>query len=281
MTLIRIVRRSLAATLELALPTACGGCGAPGATWCMVCADDAGCATYPEGARKVCPTPCPLGYPPTWAASPYDVTVRAALVAYKDGDRRDLVAVLAPMLAVSMAAALAGDAHLRAVLESGNGPVFVIPVPSSGAAVRRRGDAPLELLTRAAVRQVGLSERELRVSPALSLRRRVADQSGLDHGQRADNLERAMEMKTRWRASIHGVSALLVDDVLTTGATLMEAARALGMGGARHVAGATGAATQGGGITAGEGGLGAAGWKSREPSAGSPLVVACSRSAAM
>jgi predicted amidophosphoribosyltransferase len=171
-----------------------------------------------------------------------------ALVAFKDDDRRDLVAVLAPMLSVAMAAALATDPDLRSVLESGNGPVFVVPVPSSPAAVRRRGDAPMELLTRSAVRAVGLSPRDLVVAPALRLRRRVADQAGLDYRQRADNLDRAMQMQPRWRASIGGVACLLVDDVLTTGATLVEAARALRAGGASHVAAATVAATQRRGI---------------------------------
>ena len=253
MTLIGIARRSLAATLEMALPTTCGGCGAPGATWCAVCADEVGRATCPGGARQVRPTPCPAGYPPTWAAGPYDAAARAALVSFKDGDRRDLVAVLAPMLSEAMAAALAGDPHLRSVLWSSNGPVFVVPVPSSPSAVRRRGDAPLELLTGAAVREVGLTSRELIVSPALRLRRRVADQAGLDHRQRANNLERAMQVQPRWRASIRGVTCLLIDDVLTTGATLVEAARALRAGGAAHVAAATVAATQRHGIPVGGG----------------------------
>jgi len=174
--------------------------------------------------------------------------VRAALVAFKDSDRRDLVVVLAPLLTGSIVAALAGDPRLRIVLASGNGPVFAIPVPSSPAAVRRRGDSPLELLTREAVRQAGLSERELVLAPALRLRRRVADQAGLGHIQRAENLERAIEVQRRWRASVQGVNVLLVDDVLTTGATLMEAARALRSAGASHVAAATVAATQRRGI---------------------------------
>ena len=252
MTLIGIARRCLGATLEMALPTTCGGCGAPGVTWCAVCAQEAGHATYPGGARQSCPTPCPRGYPPTWAASPYDDAVRKALVAYKDGDRRDLVAILAPMLSDAVATALAGDRRLRAVLASGNGPVFVVPVPSSPSAVRRRGDAPLDLLARAAVREVGLSSRDLIVSPALRLRRRVADQAGLDHGQRAKNVDCAMQVRHRWRASIGGVACLLVDDVLTTGATLGEAARALRAGGAGHVVAATVAATQRRGIPAGK-----------------------------
>jgi len=244
MTLIGMAQCCLAATLEMALPTTCGGCGAPGATWCVGCAEEACRAAYQGVARRVGPTPCPTGFPPTWAASPYEAAARQALVEFKDGDRRDLVEVLAPMLADAMGAVLEGDAQLQAVLAAGNGPVFVVPVPSSPAAVRRRGDAPLELLTRAAVREVGLSPRQLIVSPALRLRRRVADQAGLDHVQRANNLERAMQVRPRWRTSIAGVSCLLVDDVLTTGATLVEAARALRAGGSGHVAAATVAATQ-------------------------------------
>lgn len=251
MTFIGIAHRCLAATLEMALPTTCGGCGAPSATWCDVCAEEARRAAYQGVARRVGPTPCPTGFPPTWTASPYEAAARQALVEFKDGDRRDLVAVLAPMLSEAMAAALAGDPHLRAVLASSNGPVFVVPVPSSPSAVRRRGDAPLELLTGAALREVGLTSRELIVSPALRLRRRVADQAGLDHRQRANNLERAMQVQPRWRASIRGVTCLLVDDVLTTGATLVEATRALQAGGAGHVAAATVAATRRRGIPVG------------------------------
>jgi predicted amidophosphoribosyltransferase len=165
-------------------------------------------------------------------------------VAFKDGDRRDLVAVLSPMLSAAMGAALLQDSHLRDVITCRNGPVFVVPVPSSRSAVRRRGDFPQGLLTRSAAAQTGRSERELVFSPALMLRRRVADQAGLDHRQRAGNLERAMQVHPRWRTSMQGVSCLLVDDVLTTGATLVEAARALRAGGAIHVSAVTVAATQ-------------------------------------
>lgn len=243
MSLIGLARRSLGATLEMVLPTTCGGCGAPGTTWCDVCAAEVEHVTYPGGAQRAIPTPCPVGYPPTWAASPYDGVVREALVMFKDSERRDLAQVLARMLSGVVSAALLADPSLRAVLTSGDGPILVIPVPSSPAAVRRRGDAPLELLTTAAVSGVGLSSGQLFVSPVLRLRRRVADQAGLDRRQRADNVAGAMEIRPRWRSSLVGATCLLVDDVLTTGATLMEAARALRTGGADHVGAATVAAT--------------------------------------
>jgi predicted amidophosphoribosyltransferase len=176
---------------------------------------------------------------------------RAALVAFKDGDRRDLSTVLAPMLSGAMAGALVLDPHLAEAVRSGPGAVSVVPVPSSPSAVRRRGDAPLELLTRAAAGQCAHAGAELIVSPALRLRRRVADQAGLNHRQRAVNLEHAMQVRPRWQTRVQGATCLLVDDVLTTGATLAEAARALRAGGAVHVAAATVAATQRRGISAG------------------------------
>jgi predicted amidophosphoribosyltransferase len=235
----------LRATLEMALPTTCGGCGAPGRTWCGGCAGEADRMSYPAGPVQVRPMPAPPACPPTWAATPYAGSSRLALVAFKDGNRRDLEAVLAPMLSAAMETALAQDPQLRRVLTHRNGPVFVVPVPSSRSAVRRRGDSPQTLLTRSAAEQTGRSERELVViSTALRLRRRVADQAGLDHRQRATNLERAMEVHPRWRTSLRGVTCLLADDVLTTGATLVEAARALRAGGAEHVAAVTVAATQ-------------------------------------
>jgi predicted amidophosphoribosyltransferase len=248
---IAVVRRSLRAALEMALPTTCGGCGASGATWCPPCEYETGQGAYRGGPRQVSPTPCPVGHPPTWATTLYDGAVRTALVAFKDADRRDLEAVLAPLLSAAVAAALAGDPRLRSVLTAGHGPVLVVPVPSSPSAVRRRGDAPLALLTRSAVGRTAHPESEIVVASVLRLRRRVADQAGLNHLQRAANLERAMQVQPRWRSGIIGASCLLTDDVLTTGATLMEAARALRAAGAGHVAAATVAATQRRGTTSG------------------------------
>ena len=131
------LRESLRATMEMALPTACGGCGSPGLTWCGSCRDETVHVAYPGGSRQVRPTPCPAGCPPTWAATSYDGVARAALVAFKDGDRRDLRTVLAPMLSGAMAAALVLDPRLAAALSLGSGPVAVVPVPSSPSAVRR------------------------------------------------------------------------------------------------------------------------------------------------
>ena len=70
--------------------------------------------------------------------------------------------------------------------------------------------------------------------------RRVADQSGLDAAGRSANLAGAL----RASSDLSGVPVVVVDDVVTTGATLVEAARALRDAGALVRGAAVVAATQ-------------------------------------
>lgn len=75
--------------------------------------------------------------------------------------------------------------------------------------------------------------------PALEHRRRVADQAGLTAADRAANLSGALQA----RYDLRGLRLIVVDDVITTGATLAEAARALRAAGAEVTAAAVIAAT--------------------------------------
>jgi predicted amidophosphoribosyltransferase len=75
---------------------------------------------------------------------------------------------------------------------------------------------------------------------ALRIMGPALDQSGLGREQRAENLHGIM----RARGSIEGRNVLVVDDILTSGATLREAARALSTAGAHVVGGATLAAAR-------------------------------------
>lgn len=218
-----------AALGDLVLPVACGGCGAPGASWCHRCG--AAVALAP-GPQRWVPTPTPVGLPPVWTVLPYADPVRTGLVNWKDNGRRDLAEVLAPVLT---------EALLAVLLRCDDDPV-VVPAPSGRANIRRRGDQPLAALARSALRRLPAEVRP-RLGPVLRLARAVADQAGLDSQHRVANLEGAMTVPAGLTRQVAGHTCLLVDDVITTGATIAEAARALRVAGAHDVLAVTLAAT--------------------------------------
>jgi ComF family protein len=75
-----------------------------------------------------------------------------------------------------------------------------------------------------------------RLAPDLLRRARwTGSQAGLKAQERRTNVRRAFELHPRWTAAVKGRTVLLVDDVLTTGATVEACAQVLQRGGARHV----------------------------------------------
>jgi predicted amidophosphoribosyltransferase len=164
----------------------------------------------------------------------YTGSCRQLLLAYKERGAVGLGRLLAVPLATSLTAAVGRR----------DGTVLVVPVPSTRSAVRRRGDdLVLALARRAAtlVRRRGLA---VRVLPALQHCRDVADSAGLDSRARALNLAGALAARRRLRPALVGSQVVIVDDLLTTGATLAEAARALGEARAAVLGAATIAATR-------------------------------------
>jgi predicted amidophosphoribosyltransferase len=187
----------LAALADLVFPRRCVGCGSQLGVLCPEC--------LPSG-------PVRCGVDGTWWAARYDGAVRAALLAYKERGRRDLAGPLGALLARSVAAAWAAE-------RSPPGRVVLVPAPSArSVAAARGGDHVLRLARRAGARC------GLRTAPgALTLTRSVRDSAGLGVAERALNLAGAMAA----RPAADGVGALVVDDIVTTGATLQECVRAL------------------------------------------------------
>lgn len=221
------------AIADLTAPRSCAGCALPGTGWCERCDRSLAAALRIRRAR---PDPCPPGLPPVVTAGPYAGKLAAVVAAYKDGDRRDLAAILAPVAAVAIAAAL-GRLPDRVAT------VALVPVPASPSSLRRRGDRPLATLVRRAAGLLTEAEADadaagsrsvVVIERALVVRRRVGDQARLDAATRQRNLAGAMAA-----APLPGGSApdafVIVDDVMTTGATIAEAARALRAGPGRGV----------------------------------------------
>ncbi|MDT0156791.1 phosphoribosyltransferase family protein [Microbacterium sp. ARD32] len=130
-----------------------------------------------------------------------------------------------------------GDALAQVLARHAPLDALVVPVPTSRAAFRRRGYRVPELL----IRRAGYpAERMLRPS------RRTRDQRGLDREERARNVAGSLRAVG---APGEGRQVVIVDDVVTTGSTLDEAARALRTAGFRPVCAVALAATPGHGDT--------------------------------
>ncbi|MER7520386.1 ComF family protein [Streptomyces sp. NPDC126499] len=206
----------------LMLPVSCGGCGRPRTALCPPCAAE----LSGTGPGRVRPSPEPRGLPAVHAAVPYEGAVRALLVAHKERGALPLARPLGEALAAAVEAA-AGP-----VDATGDSPLLLVPVPSSRRSVRARGHDPTRRIALAAAGRLRRSGRVARVLPVLRQRRRVADQAGLGARGRLANLAGALEagrdgVRLLDEAARAGGRVVLVDDLMTTGASLAEAARAL------------------------------------------------------
>lgn len=220
----------LTALLDLVLPASCAGCGAPETGWCPTCA-----AVLLRPPRVAMPAPSPPGLPPVWAVTAYGGAARAAVVAHKERGARCLARPLSEALARSLLAAVPPAAPGARVL--------VVPAPSRAAAVRERGDDPTARLARRAVGAVRRRGRPVSLAPVLRMARTARDQAGLAADERAANLAGAVRLDRRATSYVVGRPVVVVDDVVTTGATLAECAAALRRAGADVVAAAVVAAT--------------------------------------
>ncbi|MEV4171852.1 phosphoribosyltransferase family protein [Nonomuraea sp. NPDC049709] len=231
----------LNAVLDLVLPPSCAGCGAKGASCCARCFT----ALTGAPARRV-PRPAPPGLPDCWAAAPYEGVVRRTIVAYKERGVVSLAGVLAEAVTRTVVAALGHAAEwtggrfvvghatewadgrfaVGQAAEWTGGRFAVVPVPSTRRSVRARGHDPVgRLATLVAARLRGLGLGAV-VWAGLGQTRRVADQAGLSSAERGSNLAGSLQVRPAAKAP-PAARALLVDDIVTTGATLAEAARAL------------------------------------------------------
>ncbi|MCN9244750.1 ComF family protein [Streptomyces sp. RY43-2] len=214
---------------DLVLPAECGGCGRPRAVLCPECR----AALHGRTPRRVRPMPVPAGLPVVHAAAPYGGAVRAMILAHKERGVLALARPLGTALAGAVRAGLGGDRvglhGNRAGLDGARAPapVLLVPVPSARRSVRARGHDPARRIALAAAGELRRAGTAARVAAVLRQRRAVADQSGLGSRERLANLAGALEVARGGAGLLAGGRVVLVDDLMTTGASLAEAARAV------------------------------------------------------
>lgn len=173
---------------------------------------------------------------PVVAAGAYRAELAQAVLSFKSHGQGQLAEVLSRGLARAIRAA-AGDAP----------GLLLVPVPTSSGAYRKRGFSPVHVLL-ARIRRIeapesgprtgytalhALRKTGPRTARRLPGTRGAHGQKGLGRGDRAQRVRGSMRVRRGLLApEVNGRPCIIVDDVLTTGATVAEAARALRAAGA-------------------------------------------------
>jgi len=215
------------ACVDLLLGSCCVVCGEPGRALCRPCT-----LLLPRGGRVSWPTPTPPGLALPVSAGEYDGALRLLVNAHKERARFVLARPLGQLLAAAVASLPPAPGGAGRVL---------VPVPSHARVVRSRGHDPMLRVARAAAARLRERGEPARVAGLLRSTRRAQDQTGLTSGERMTNLAGSMRCV---RAPGDARAVVVVDDVLTTGATAREAQRALEAAGVPVAGIATVAATR-------------------------------------
>lgn len=183
---------------QLIFPTRCYGCNALGVSICTTC------------RREWIPH-----YYKTHVSA---LNVHSALI-YTPTASKIILAAKENGLQGADDLLIAAVIHVLDKARLDKGYFTLVPIPSSKQSQRGRGRSFIVDLTQTISRQTSIA-----VNDCLQVVRRVSDQSGLTRAQRISNMHGAFSLKP---GSILRGDAIVIDDVVTTGATLREAARAL------------------------------------------------------
>ncbi len=222
--------------LDLLLPGHCMACRAPTdrpGQLCGECWAEVDFLTPPHCARCGIPFDYDLGgdvlcsgclaaapaFDTARAAMRYGPVARRLVVGLKHADRTHLAPALAAWMGRA-GEALCADSDL------------LIPVPLHRRRLLSRRFNQSVLLARALGKESGLPV----IADAMVRRRATPPQAGLTRHQRRRNVAAAFAVRPARQALVEGRRVVLVDDVLTTGATATACARTLKRAGADHVA---------------------------------------------
>jgi predicted amidophosphoribosyltransferase len=194
---------SNATLLDFVFPSRCGVCEVPGPNLCEYCRDVLVCYAHEFQRGPV------TGFAATYQSP----EVSKLLVAFKDRGQSALVRELAGLVE-----------PLVFEIDQLDQVVYLVPAPSRAENFARRGFTPSVLIAQA----IAKSASKARVANCLVMGKAVKDQVGLTGAERQTNLSGSMSLNQK----VAFKSCFVVDDICTTGATIIEAWRALTVAGA-------------------------------------------------
>ena len=188
--------------LDLLLPSQCAECDRPPSVYCV------DCLARHENQSRLVQRSNLTGI----ALTDFDAGMSKALSAFKEKNQFAVAQILVDRLLPS---GFETDAEL------------LVAAPSKAASFANRGFVPAEVIATRVAKRL-----ELRHLPrALHLASKVEDQASLSQSQREQNLVGAM----RASEALKGRRVLLIDDIVTTGSTLLEVERAVIAAGGKPV----------------------------------------------
>ncbi len=211
--------------LDLLAPRACAGCDRPDLLLCPSCRSllfrplSVPAPAYAVGLALAC--------------APYRGSVRRIILSWKDHDNRPLDRPLGQVMA-DLAPALSRliDPLLRPKSAKA---ILVVSAPSSRASLRRRGRVHLEPILLSLVQALQRQSLAAQVEPALIMNS-VRTKSVQAGGRRNRSRRLAGRIAVADPSRLAGHPVLVVDDIITTGSTIRQCARALEAAGALPLA---------------------------------------------
>jgi len=197
----------------LLFPTRCFGCRELGYAICSQCRQMWNPHRYQSQVSNLS----------VYSAIPYSPVAKNILLAAKEQNIKSADQLVRQALRESLLALF--QKHYNCAL---------VPIPSSRSSNRRRGRDFINEIAISVAQDFGVT-----VLPLLEHQRVIRDQSRLKIAGRRENLAMALSIKPEFRGNYSGENVVILDDLVTTGATINEATRALTRGGFKVQAAAT------------------------------------------
>jgi len=200
------VFKSLKSLKELVFSKACISCSVPQFWLCPSCL-----AGWNTNLKK-----SSIDGKPIYFKSDYTSKTASVILAAKEGNDLNAIALLASAISQSI---VFSTLDLRV-----NGIITLITIPSSTSAIRRRGRDHINILAQHVLKNLEEKSITAYYAPILFQKKSTKDQSALSSRQRMENTKGKFVVKS---CEIPQGAVFLIDDLITTGASMLEGVRAL------------------------------------------------------